>query len=72
MELPRLKFSTLSTCSLCKIAPNLIGEFGVHYEFTDMTLLEGEERIVNLASSEVALLKTAFGSASVKERGGLP
>jgi glutaredoxin len=39
---------TLSTCSHCKSTKKLLVEFGVQYEFTDVDLLDGEERAVIL------------------------
>jgi glutaredoxin-like protein NrdH len=35
---------TLSTCSHCKATKKFLGECGVKYEFTDVDLLDGEER----------------------------
>ena len=35
---------TLSTCSHCKAAKRFLSECGVKYEFTDVDLLDGEER----------------------------
>ena len=44
MELPPVKIYTLSTCSHCKATKKFLGKCGVQYEFTDVDLLEGEER----------------------------
>ncbi|MBW1801728.1 MAG: glutaredoxin family protein [Deltaproteobacteria bacterium] len=35
---------TLSTCSHCKATKKFLGECGIKYEFTDVDLLQGEER----------------------------
>lgn len=39
-----VKMYTLSTCSHCKATKRFLGECGIKYEFTDVDLLEGEER----------------------------
>ena len=39
-----VKMYSLSTCSHCKATKKFLGECGVEYEFTDVDLLEGEER----------------------------
>lgn len=44
MELLPIKIYTLSTCSHCRAAKRLLGECGVQYDFTDVDLLQGEER----------------------------
>ena len=43
MEKP-VKIFTLSTCSHCKATKKLLDDCRVKYEFTDVDLLEGEER----------------------------
>ena len=35
---------TLSTCGHCKATKKFLGECGVKYEFTDVDMLDGEER----------------------------
>lgn len=35
---------TLSTCSHCKATKSFLGDCGVKYEFTDVDMLEGDER----------------------------
>lgn len=35
---------TLSTCSHCKATKKFLSDCGVKYEFTDVDLLDGEER----------------------------
>ena len=39
-----VKMYTLSTCSHCKATKRFLDECSVKYEFTDVDLLEGEER----------------------------
>jgi len=43
MHLP-VKIYTLSTCSHCKATKKFLDESAVKYEFTDVDLLDGEER----------------------------
>jgi len=43
MEKP-VKLFTLSTCSHCKATKKLLDDCRVKYEFTDVDLLDGEER----------------------------
>jgi len=43
METP-VKMYTLSTCSHCKATKKLLEECAVKYEFTDVDLLDGNER----------------------------
>jgi glutaredoxin-like protein NrdH len=46
-----VKMFTLSTCGHCKAAKEFLRELGVEYDYTDVDLLQGEER--NKAISEV-------------------
>ncbi len=39
-----VKIYTLSTCSHCKSTKKLLDDCSVQYEFTDVDLLEGDER----------------------------
>jgi glutaredoxin-like protein NrdH len=39
-----VKVYTLSSCSHCKATKRFLDECSVRYEFTDVDLLEGEER----------------------------
>lgn len=39
-----VKMYTLSTCGHCKAAKRFLDECQIRYEFTDVDLLEGEER----------------------------
>ena len=42
---PPVKIYTLSTCSHCKATKKLLDECSVKYEFTDVDMLSGEEKI---------------------------
>ena len=39
-----IKIFTLSTCSHCKATKKFLGKCKVKYEFTDVDILQGEER----------------------------
>ena len=39
-----VKMYTISTCSHCKATKRLLDDCKVHYDFTDVDLLEGDER----------------------------
>ena len=39
-----VKMYSLSTCSHCRATKKFLGECGVKYEFTDVDLLDGDER----------------------------
>ncbi len=41
---PDIKMYALSTCSHCKATKKFLNECDVQYDFTDVDLLEGEER----------------------------
>jgi glutaredoxin len=41
---PPVKIYTLSTCGHCKAAKRFLDTCKVHYEFTDVDLLTGDER----------------------------
>lgn len=40
----RVKMYTLSTCSHCKATKKFLDECKIEYDFTDVDLLEGDER----------------------------
>jgi len=40
----KVKLYTLSTCSHCKAAKKFLDEFKIEYAFTDVDLIQGEER----------------------------
>lgn len=41
---PKPKLYTLSTCSHCKATKKFLDECMIHYDATDVDLLQGEER----------------------------
>jgi len=41
---PNVMMYTLSTCSHCKATKKLLNQCKVQYDFTDVDLLQGEER----------------------------
>jgi glutaredoxin-like protein NrdH len=41
---PRIKIYTLSTCGHCKSTKKFLDACAVRYDFTDVDLLEGQER----------------------------
>ena len=41
---PEVMMYTLSTCSHCKATKKLLNDCHVEYDFTDVDMLEGEER----------------------------
>jgi glutaredoxin-like protein NrdH len=41
---PLVRMYTLSTCGYCKATKKLFGDLNIAYDFTDVDLLEGEER----------------------------
>lgn len=43
-----IKIYTLSTCSHCKAAKKFLSENNVSYDFTDVDLLEGDEKALVL------------------------
>lgn len=43
-----VKMYTLSTCSHCKSTKKFLDDCAVKYEFTDVDLLDGEERVAIL------------------------
>ena len=42
---PPVKMYTLSTCIHCKAAKKLLDDCAIKYEFTDVDLLSGEEKL---------------------------
>lgn len=44
MEEKSVKIYSLSTCGHCKSTKKLLGECGIQFDFTDVDLLDGEER----------------------------
>ena len=50
--MPRVKMYTLSTCSHCKATKQFLKDCDVHYDATDVDLLEGDQK--QLVLNEVA------------------
>ncbi len=46
--MPRVKMYTLSTCSHCKATKKFLQECDVQFEYTDVDLLEGDEKQLTL------------------------
>jgi len=46
---PTVKAYTLSTCSHCKRAQELLSQLGVNFEYTDVDLLSGAEKDAAIA-----------------------
>ncbi|RLB44171.1 MAG: glutaredoxin family protein [Deltaproteobacteria bacterium] len=44
MGQPPIKIYTLSTCGHCRATKELLKDSGVKFDYTDVDLLEGEER----------------------------
>jgi glutaredoxin-like protein NrdH len=44
MEDKNVKIYSLSTCSHCKATKSFLNDCSVHYDFTDVDLLTGDER----------------------------
>jgi len=60
----KVKIYTLSTCSHCKATKKFLDECQVKYDFTDVDLLEGEERMAIL--DDVRKLNPKFSFPTIK------
>jgi glutaredoxin-like protein NrdH len=58
-----VKMFTLSTCGHCKAAKEFMKELGVEYDYTDVDLLQGEER--QQAISEVRKLNQSLSFPTI-------
>jgi glutaredoxin len=67
MEKP-VKVYTLSTCSHCKSTKKFLNECAVKYEFTDVDLLEGEERAAILEDMKKWNPRCSFPTIIIGER----
>ncbi len=63
-----VKMFTLSTCSHCKATKRLLDECRVQYEFTDVDLLEGEERKAILEDVRKFNPKCSFPTIIIGEK----
>jgi glutaredoxin len=68
MEPEQIKIYTLSTCSHCKSTKKLLGDFGIQYEFTDVDLLQGEERAVILEDVKKFNPRVSFPTIIIGEK----
>lgn len=59
---------TLSTCSHCKSTKKLLDECNVAYEFTDVDLLDGEERKAILDDVRKLNPKCSFPTIKIGDR----
>ena len=67
MEKP-VKLFTLSTCSHCKATKKLLDDCGVKYEFTDVDLLDGEERAAILEDVRELNPRCSFPTITIGEK----
>lgn len=67
MEKP-VKVYTLSTCSHCKSTKKFLNACAVKYEFTDVDLLEGEERAAILEDMKKWNPRCSFPTIIIGER----
>jgi glutaredoxin len=63
-----VKVYTLSTCSHCKSTKKFLNECAVKYEFTDVDLLEGEERAAILEDVKKWNPRCSFPTIIIGER----
>jgi glutaredoxin len=59
---------TLSTCSHCKATKRFLGECGIKYEFTDVDLLDGEERAAILEDVKKFNPRCSFPTIIIGEK----
>jgi glutaredoxin len=63
-----VKMYTLSTCSHCKATKRFLDECRVKYEFTDVDLLEGEERAAILEDVRKLNPKCSFPTVIIGDK----
>lgn len=63
-----VKMYTLSTCSHCKATKKFMDECKVKYEFTDVDLLQGEEREAILEDVRKLNPKCSFPTIIINEK----
>jgi glutaredoxin len=63
-----VKMYTLSTCSHCKATKRFLDECQVKYEFTDVDLLEGEERAAILEDVRKLNPKCSFPTVIIGDK----
>ena len=64
----QVKMYTLSTCSHCKATKRFLDECRVKYEFTDVDLLQGEERKAILEDVRKFNPRCSFPTIIIGER----
>jgi glutaredoxin len=67
MEKP-VKLFTLSTCSHCKATKKLLDDCRIKYEFTDVDLLDGEERVAILEDVRKLNPRCSFPTIIIGEK----
>ena len=63
-----VKLFSLSTCSHCKATKKFLGECNVKYEFTDVDLLQGEERAAILEDVKKLNPRCSFPTIIIGEK----
>ena len=63
-----VKVYTLSTCSHCKATKRLFDECSVKYEFTDVDLLQGEERAAILEDVKKLNPRCSFPTIIINDK----
>jgi len=64
----KVKIYTLSTCSHCKATKKFLDECQVKYDFTDVDLLEGEERMAILDDVRKLNPKCSFPTIKIGDK----
>jgi glutaredoxin len=64
----QVKLYSLSTCSHCKATKKFLSECEVQYEFTDVDLLQGEERKAILEDVKKLNPKCSFPTIIIGDR----
>jgi glutaredoxin-like protein NrdH len=65
---PNVKIYTLSTCSHCRNAKKFLTEQGVHYDFTELDMLEGSERAAVLEEVKKLNPRCTFPTIAVGDQ----
>ena len=63
-----IKVFSLSTCSHCRATKKFLGECNVQYEFTDVDLLQGEERAAILEDVKKLNPRCSFPTIIIGEK----
>ena len=63
-----VKLYSLSTCSHCKSTKKLLGECKIQYEFTDVDLLDKEERMTILEDIKKINPQCAFPTIIIGDK----